>query len=71
MTSPNLYSEILNLTVACLITSRKAKVEARKAKGGTLNSPCGKPWAWRADEQDSLREWIWKERNESQMAPTF
>lgn len=44
MTSPDLYYEILNLAVACLIDSRKAKVEARKAKGGNCHSPHRKPW---------------------------
>lgn len=71
MTSPDLYFEILNLAVACLIDSRKTKVDARQAKGGNFNSPCGKPWTWRSNQQNLLRGWIWKERNESQMAPTI
>lgn len=52
MTLPDLYFEMLTVTVACLINSIRAKVEARKAIETKCNSPCGKLWIWRSNKQD-------------------
>lgn len=42
MILPDLYFEKLTLAVACLINSKRAKVEARRATGENCHSLCRK-----------------------------